>query len=188
MASGDKFCWSCGSSLLAKDMFCRECGADLRKDEPVAEDAQEKLASDRGRKPRAVKTTPDAVSDVPQSSMDFGESIQLGFQHYADFSGRATRPEFWWQFLFTALGGSAVGFVDYLLSGGIVLVIMGDAILIAFWLLFLLTTLSVTARRLRDANHSPWWSLIPYVAIILCTQKSAGVSPTQESNQSFHKK
>jgi len=42
MASGDKFCWSCGSSLLAKDMFCRECGSDLRKDEPLAQDTQDK--------------------------------------------------------------------------------------------------------------------------------------------------
>ena len=46
MKSGDKFCWSCGSSLFGNDKFCRECGVDLEQREPVAEDTQEKLVSE----------------------------------------------------------------------------------------------------------------------------------------------
>jgi uncharacterized membrane protein YhaH (DUF805 family) len=162
MASGDKFCGSCGSALFANDKFCRECGVDLEQREPVADDAKAKSTSARGRKPKAVKATPVVVADVPEVSVDFLGAIQLGFQHYADFDDRASRPEFWWWFLFTVLGGGAVGFVDAFLSGGIILFI--------FCLFVFLPTLAVTARRLRDVNRSPWWvlgSFIPIVSIMV---------------------
>jgi uncharacterized membrane protein YhaH (DUF805 family) len=32
--------------------------------------------------------------------MSFGEAIQSVFGNYAEFTGRATRPEFWWWALF----------------------------------------------------------------------------------------
>ena len=32
--------------------------------------------------------------------MTFQESIRVCFSKYADFSGRATRSEYWWFFLF----------------------------------------------------------------------------------------
>ena len=178
MASGDKFCWSCGSSLLAKDIFCRECGADLRKDEPLAQDTQDKPTPAKEQEPKTVKTTPKekvpmvsptedslpVMDDPPatadagaqaspinssQTSVGFFQAIKLGFKHYADFNGRATRPEFWWWWLFTGLTFPL------------------------FWIT-LIPSLAVTARRLRDANHSLGWMLIApipglgLVVMILC--------------------
>ena len=35
--------------------------------------------------------------------MTFGESISCCFSKYADFSGRAAKPEFWWWMLFILL-------------------------------------------------------------------------------------
>ena len=34
--------------------------------------------------------------------MNFSEAIKVCFRKYADFSGRATRPEFWWFVLLQA--------------------------------------------------------------------------------------
>jgi uncharacterized membrane protein YhaH (DUF805 family) len=35
--------------------------------------------------------------------MSFGAAIQTVFRNYAEFTGRATRPEFWWWALFNLL-------------------------------------------------------------------------------------
>jgi uncharacterized membrane protein YhaH (DUF805 family) len=46
--------------------------------------------------------------------MTFNESIQNGFMNYAEFSGRASRPEFWWWTLFVVLisvAGEIIGHV-----------------------------------------------------------------------------
>jgi Protein of unknown function (DUF805) len=36
-------------------------------------------------------------------AMSFGEAIQTVFRRYAEFTGRATRAEFWWWALFNVL-------------------------------------------------------------------------------------
>ena len=37
--------------------------------------------------------------------MNFQEAIRICFSKYADFNGRATRPEYWWFVLFVVLVG-----------------------------------------------------------------------------------
>ena len=38
--------------------------------------------------------------------MTFGEAVRSGFDHYVKFDGRASRPAFWWWFLFGILVGT----------------------------------------------------------------------------------
>lgn len=74
--------------------------------------------------PRAVGRTEEPVSsldrelDSSRSAVDahhvrlrnavsFPESIRVRLTKYADFSGRASRPEFWWFTLFVTLVASA---------------------------------------------------------------------------------
>ena len=40
--------------------------------------------------------------------MDFQEAVQVCFAKYFDFEGEASRPEFWWFFLF--VGGASFAF------------------------------------------------------------------------------
>ncbi len=83
-------------------------------------------------------------------SMDFGESIRVCFNKYADFNGRARRSEFWWFQLFS--------FLLSIVTCGI------GAIII------LLPGLAAGARRLHDTGRSGWWQLlsfIPFGSIIL---------------------
>ena len=39
--------------------------------------------------------------------MGFGAAIAAGFANYAEFGGRASRPEFWWWQLFVAIASLA---------------------------------------------------------------------------------
>ena len=84
--------------------------------------------------------------------------------HYADFSGRATRKEFWMFILFWLL--ISIGL--YALS-----VIVGGVAKLVHTLIALaifIPSLAIGARRLHDTGKSGWWqlvSLIPFVGVIL---------------------
>ncbi|MFT4959787.1 MAG: uncharacterized membrane protein YhaH (DUF805 family) [Paracoccaceae bacterium] len=52
--------------------------------------------------------------------MDFSEAVRVCLRKYVTFSGRATRPEYWYFILFVILGGIIFGIFDYILFGGTV--------------------------------------------------------------------
>ena len=84
------------------------------------------------------------------ATMGFGEAIKVCFNKYADFSGRASRAEFWWFYLFTFL---------------VSLITCGVACLV-----FLIPQYAVGARRLHDTGRSGWLQLlglVPFVGLIL---------------------
>ena len=85
--------------------------------------------------------------------MTFQDSIKLCFQKYADFSGRAKRPEFWWFALFCFLGALVLEFV-------------GSYVSWAFSLVTLLPSLAVGARRLHDIGKSGWWQLVWLIPVL----------------------
>jgi len=96
--------------------------------------------------------------------MDFQTSVKTCFQKYATFSGRASRPEYWWFVLFLVLGNIAAAFVDYaafpMTDGepGIVGLLFGLATL--------LPSLAAGARRLHDTGRTGWWLLISIIPLI----------------------
>ena len=79
--------------------------------------------------------------------MSFTEAIKTGLQKYADFSGRASRSEYWWFFLFTIIARVLAGLIP------------GVGFIVG--LALLLPSLSATARRLHDTNRTGWWILMP---------------------------
>lgn len=85
--------------------------------------------------------------------MTFIDAVKTGFTKYADFSGRASRPEFWWWLLFTLLATAACG-------------ILSDKLAAVFQLAVLLPTLAVSTRRLHDTNRSGWMQLIGLIPIV----------------------
>ena len=81
-------------------------------------------------------------------SVSFGEAIKTCFSKYATFSGRASRSEYWFFFLFSFL----LSFIP------IVNFIAGLALLIP--------SLAVAVRRLHDIGKSGWWYLICLVPFV----------------------
>ena len=99
--------------------------------------------------------------DAPPPSrpmMTIQESVRTCIRKYADFSGRATRAEFWWWVLATTLVGFAVGAFDTAVRS-----VAGWEFYSPFQSIYglavLLPDLAVTARRLHDIGKSGWWQL-----------------------------
>ena len=85
--------------------------------------------------------------------MTFGESIKTCFSKYADFSGRASRSEYWWWFLF-------------LVPGTIAASIVSDTVSALFSLATVVPSLAVGCRRLHDIDKSGWFQLLNLVPVI----------------------
>jgi len=79
--------------------------------------------------------------------MEFGESIKVCFNKFADFTGRARRSEYWWFYLFAQLVGS---------------VTCGIGSLVCF-----IPMMAVTVRRLHDTGRSGWWYFLPLIIMLV---------------------
>lgn len=89
----------------------------------------------------------------PAESKSFFDAVQTVFGKFFDFSGRASRSEYWYFWLFQViasfLAGLARGFVPDLLIP-----------VFLFQLGLSLPFFALTARRLHDGNRSGWWQLL----------------------------
>ncbi|MBW8845583.1 MAG: DUF805 domain-containing protein [Burkholderiales bacterium] len=85
--------------------------------------------------------------------MTFQESIKVCFNKYVDFSGRASRSEYWWFALFVIVGYIVLSQVSHWLY-------------YLFALGTLLPQLAAASRRLHDTNRSGWWQLIALIPLI----------------------
>ena len=91
--------------------------------------------------------------------MNFGQAIESCMGKYATFSGRASRGEFWWFYLFTVLlswGASLVSSLT-LFPGDPA---MAETFPTIVGLAVALPTFAVGCRRLHDIGKSGWWQLI----------------------------
>jgi uncharacterized membrane protein YhaH (DUF805 family) len=85
--------------------------------------------------------------------MNFQQAVQTCFRKYVDFSGRASRPEYWWFVLAYVIAAFVSGFIHEVLN-----------LIVA--LAFLLPLLAVGARRLHDIGKSGWWLLLGLIPVI----------------------
>ena len=122
-------------------------------------------------------------------------------KHYATFSGRARRKEYWMFVLFNFIFLMVAAIADEML--GINFKIMGTGMFYGYiYLIYALFTfipsLSVLIRRLHDVNKSGWFifiCLIPLIGaiwmlVLLCTDGTPGVNkygpnPKGFGNQEF---
>ena len=111
--------------------------------------------------------------------MNFTQSMSTCMRKYVTFSGRATRSEFWWFYLFTVLvnlvaTSQASSFVPTLLDGQDMTENESSYFLNNFFFLYLSTitslilllpSLAVAVRRLHDVGRSGSWILIAFTVI-----------------------
>ena len=115
--------------------------------------------------------------------MTFGQAVKHVFSNYATFSGRASRSEFWWWYLFTAIVSVIVfipampWYLDLVTATNsqaadavmalppITGLASVGLILSTLWsLAVLIPTIAVAARRLHDTNKSGWWLLLWFLS------------------------
>lgn len=84
---------------------------------------------------------------------DIQKAVKTCFAKYAEFSGRAARPEFWWFALFQFVVLTVLSMVSMSLYGLVALA-------------FLLPGLAVGSRRLHDLNKSAWLMLLWLIPVI----------------------
>ena len=100
----------------------------------------------------------------PAHMMSFMDATKSCLQQYVGFSGRASRSEYWWFVLATAIAGFVTGILDGIIFG----IELSDPtwITLALQLGLFLPTLSVVFRRLHDHGKSGWnicWIFLPLV-------------------------
>lgn len=132
------FCTNCGKQNPEESKFCSSCGASTE----------------------ALPPQNKAAYINKKEEMTFSKSISTCLSKYIDFGGRASRPEYWWFYLFTILlswGAMLVDSSTYSDSTQIVSVLVNLALF--------LPSIAAGARRLHDTGRSGWWQLIAITII-----------------------
>lgn len=128
-------------------------------------------------------SNPAVPLDQPLYGATFGQAIGRFWKKYATFSGRASRSEYWWAYLFNVIIGAVVWAIALgtllggshtdpttgrMVPGGGYVVV---AVIGSIWALaILIPSLAITWRRLHDTNKSgAFWFLgfIPFVGEII---------------------
>ena len=92
--------------------------------------------------------------------MELAESAKrnLTTSTYAQFSGRASRSEYWWFVLASFLVTFVAALIDGA-SGGVAITLLASIFVI-------IPGFAVSVRRLHDTNRSGWYLLLLFVPLI----------------------
>lgn len=124
-------------------------------------------------------STPSAPLELPLYGASFGQAVSRYFKKYATFSGRASRSEYWWVFLFNAIIGVVVWILalvfgvagaqvnsatGQVLPGPGYFVVIGLA---GLWgLATLIPGLAISWRRLHDTNKSGGFWFLGFIPLV----------------------
>lgn len=96
-----------------------------------------------------------------QRQVTFKEAVERALKlNYCNFSGRSSRSEFWWFYLFTFIIGIVIEIV-FCWSYDVMTIASGIVSLV-----FLLPSLGLSVRRLHDIDKSGWWLLLALIPLI----------------------
>ena len=117
------------------------------------------------------------------------DAVKLFFKNYFNFTGRASRSEYWWFILSYFIVSIVIGTIEFIFTFATVFAdIYNDPYstpnALKYWYLMpsylftyamMIGLLSLAARRLQDRGHTGWWQLaniipgilflIPYLSI-----------------------
>jgi uncharacterized membrane protein YhaH (DUF805 family) len=133
------FCSSCGKELVGQTGFCGNCGA-------------------------AVDLIRYKAAKAPR--IGFRNAVKSAFQNAFVFNARSTRAEYCWWVLFQFLWIGLFGAILFALLEELGVALSDNEVLILAFLPLFPSTLSVTVRRLHDANNSGWGFLLNCIPVI----------------------
>ena len=110
-------------------------------------------------------------------SINMIDAVKLFFKNYFNFTGRASRSEYWWFVLAYFIVAVVLATIEAVIVGAMVYNDPYGAInILRFWYLMpsnilafalLIGFLSLAARRLQDRGHTGWWQLATIAPTIL---------------------
>ena len=80
------------------------------------------------------------------------------FRKYADFTGRATREQYWMYILIYVVISVVLSIIDAALATAVLSAI--------FSVVMLVPSISIATRRLHDTGRSGWWQLIGLIPLL----------------------
>ena len=104
--------------------------------------------------------------------MDFQTAVKTCIAKYTDFTGRASRSEFWWFFL--------AQFGVLVVTG-----LIHEYVYFIAALALLLPALAVGVRRLHDIGKSGWFLLLSIIPLINLVLIYFFVQPSQPESNSY---
>jgi uncharacterized membrane protein YhaH (DUF805 family) len=132
------FCRGCAKEISSLAVACPQCGA-----------------------PQAAQPSHTLSKGVPQTGNPYLDVLKK----YAEFTGRATRREYW-MFSLISFGISLALIVIESLLGG------KGYLYNLYSLAVLLPSLAAGVRRMHDTDRSGWWLLLPIVNLVFLAQDS----------------
>ncbi|OLP52919.1 hypothetical protein BJF92_17880 [Rhizobium rhizosphaerae] len=101
---------------------------------------------------RQAPAGPNRFGPAPGRPMGLYDAVESFFRNYVTFSGRASRSEFWYAYLFLFITTVAISLADQ------------NGIVGSLWSLgTLLPAFAIAARRLHDINRSGWLQLLSWL-------------------------
>lgn len=149
------FCTKCGKEVREDAVFCTFCGEpmkviveeEVQVEETLVEEVsvvEEVTVEEAPVEEIVQEPTPVEPVHTNGGKVGFGQAIALFFKNYVNFTGRSTRSEYWWAFLFTTLVGIVVSYIP----------VVGALLLVALYI----PGLSISVRRLHDIGKS--WTFL----------------------------
>lgn len=121
-----------------------------------------------GAPPIPGAQSPDDLT-LPLYGATFAQGVSRFFRNYVNFSGRASKSEYWWPILATYLSFGVLVFLAVVIGGATdgaafagVFGVLAALILVAV----ILPSIAVSVRRLHDANQSGWMYLLNFVPLV----------------------
>lgn len=172
------YCGRCGTNVPEGAKFCPSCGAELSSRYTTANGSSQEQGSPYRNQSNPYQYQNRQYQNDPyqsgqyrytqeQPGVSFPEAIKRFFTHYADFSGRSRRSEYWYVILFNMIVSTVLTAV-FKDANGI-------SIVASLWsIAILIPSLALCVRRLHDAGKGGvWllWILLPIAGpIILLVQ------------------
>ena len=134
-------CSECGLIFDENLNVCPNCGCPSNECEKVVEDNTGNISNPTPKS--------DWADNIYECGVLYWDTIS---RRYFDFSGRASRFEYW-SFLFITLWlyATSFGFLG---------------------LFIIIPLLAVSVRRMHDINRSGWWILVPWISVFFLFKKS----------------
>lgn len=194
VASGAKKCKHCGEWIMQQCPHCMEWIGITDKKCPYCcgeipiEDVEHEHGESQSKLQIVSNTT--RSDDNPTTDMHLNPQAKLSgwfahyyadvyFKHYADFSGKLGRKQYWIGYLFYGVSCIPLLTID---------TAIGLPVITSIYMLgMLIPSIAATIRRLHDIGKSGWWyliSLLPFIGtvwllVLLCRKGETSNRPTQ---------